>query len=461
MLLAMLTKKTMRSYIKIISFIALSLMNQIIWAQSDSIIDKIVAIVGEEVVLLSDIEKQYMELINQNPNAGTNMKCDIFNGILQQKLLLHKAIVDSVVISDDEVESELERRFRHYIQMLGSRENFEKFYKKSIVELKDEFRIAIKEQLLSNKVRTNISQDINVSPSEVKAFFNAVPEDSIPFFNAQAQMSQIVLYPKTSPFIEQYTLDKIKTLKERIINGENFETLAISYSEDPGSARNGGILDFMHRNELVPEFAEAAFKLKKDSVSDIVKTSFGYHIIQGIERRGEKVKVRHILIRPQPSSMDERKAQLKLDSIRELILVDKLSFENAVKRFSEDEASKNSAGILYNNQTGNSMFDLDQISPELYFIIEKMTPGEISHSTHFADNENKRAYRIVRLNKEVHAHKASLEEDYEKIKSTALLEKKEKHMNIWIEDKIKNTYLSLDQNYNSCKILNTWYNNQK
>jgi peptidyl-prolyl cis-trans isomerase SurA len=436
-------------------------MNQGIWAQNDSIIDKIVAIVGEEVVLLSDIEKQYLELVNQNANTDIGIKCNIFNGILQQKLLLHKAIVDSVVISDDEVEAELERRFRHYIQMLGSRENFEKFYKKSIVELKDEFRIAIKEQLLSNKVRTNISQDINVSPSEVKAFFNAIPKDSIPFFNAQAQISQIVLYPKTSPVIEQYTLNKIKQLKERVINGESFETLAISYSEDPGSAMNGGILDFMHRNELVPEFAEAAFKLKKDSVSDIVKTSFGYHIIQGIERRGEKVKVRHILIRPQVSSMDERKAQLKLDSIRELILIDKLSFEDAVKRFSEDETSKSSAGVIYNNQTGNSMFDLDQISPELYFIIEKMSPGEVSRSTHFTDNQNKRAYRIVRLNKEVHAHKASLEEDYEKIKSTALLEKKEKHMNIWIQDKIKHTYISLDQQYISCKVLSTWYNNQK
>ena len=454
-------KMIMRFYIKVISFIAISLTCQVLSAQNDSIIDKIIAVVGEEVVLLSDVEKQYLELLNQDPNTTANMKCVILDGILEQKLLLHKAIVDSVTVSDDEVEGELERRFRHYIQMLGSRENFEKFYKKSIVELKDEFRIAIKEQLLSNKVRSTISQDINVSPSEVRSFFNDIPKDSIPFFNAQVQVSQIIIYPKTSPVIEKYTIDKIKTLKERLVSGESFETLAISYSEDPGSAMNGGVLDFMHRSELVPEFAEAAFKLKKDSISDIVKTSFGYHIIQGIERRGEKVKVRHILIRPQVSSMDERKAQLKLDSVRSLILTDKISFEQAVKRFSEDEATKNSAGLLYNNQTGNSMFDLDQISPDLYFIIEKMTPGEISRSGHFSDVQNKRAYRIIRLNKEIDAHKASLDKDYEKIKSTALLQKKGDHMNNWIKDKIKNTYISLDPSYIGCKELNIWYSNQK
>ena len=420
-------------------------------------IDNVIAIVGEEFVLRSDVEKQFIELKNQSQqDISPSVKCDVLNGILQQKLLVYQAKVDSVEITEDEVENELDRRFRHYIQMLGSQENFERFYNKSIVELKDEFRIAIKEQLLANKVRSTITQDIKVSPSEVKAYFEAIPKDSIPFFNTQVEIAQIVIFPKVNPVIEAYTLEKAKAIKQRIKNGEDFSFLASAYSEDPGSAMRGGELDFMHRTELVPEFAEVAFKLKKDSISDIVESSFGYHIIQGIERRGEKVKVRHILFRPALSSSDELIARNKLDSIRTLILNEETTFTQAVERFSEDDNSKSSGGLLFNNQNGSPLFETGALSPELYFSVEKLNVGEMSRPVAYTTPDNKKAFRIIKLNKEINAHKASLDTDYEEIKNTALGEKKEARFKEWLEKKIKKSYINLNSNYMHCKTLELW-----
>lgn len=430
-------------------------------AQDNPYIDNIIAIVGEEVVLKSDVEKQFIELKNQSQNKfEENMKCLVLRGILQQKLLLNQAKIDSVEITEDEVEGELERRFRHYVQMLGSQENFEKYYNKSIVELKDEFRIAIKEQLLSNKVRSSITQEINVSPSEVKVFFGSIPSDSIPYFNTKVEVCQIVIHPKTSPLIEAYTLEKAQKLKERILNGEDFASLAGAYSEDPGSAMKGGELDFMHRTELVPEFAEAAFKLKKDSVSDIIKTSFGYHIIQGIERRGEKIKVRHILLRTPLSSRDELLAQNKLDSIRSLILTEKLSFEKAVEKFSEDENTNGSGGLIYNNQSGSTLFETSDLSPELYFTVEKMQLGDISSPVAYNTLDNKKAFRIIKLKKEINAHRASLDTDYEEIKNTALATKKEEKVQDWVKQKLKQSYIYIDNTFSDCEEVDVWYQNK-
>jgi peptidyl-prolyl cis-trans isomerase SurA len=426
-------------------------------ASDTLLVDKVLAIVGDNIVLLSDIELQYAQLSAERLDMPVEFKCEILEQMLTQKLFLQQAKVDSVVVSDDEINNELDRRIRYFIGMIGSVEKLEAYYEKSIVEIKDEFRKDIAEQMLAQKMQTQIFGTIKVTPSEVKSFFNDIPEDSLPYYNAEVEVMQIVKIPEVSPEQKQLAIEKIEGIFERAMKGEDFAKLAIIYSEDPGSAAKGGDLGFVGRGELVTEFEGAAFRLQPGEISPVVKTKYGYHIIKMIEQKAERIRISHILIKPKITSFDLQNSLTLLDSVRTLIIENKMTFEKAVDKFSDDEDSKNQGGLVMNPQTGSSAFETAQLDKSIYFAIEKMKPGEISLPSLYTAPDGEQATRIIMLRSETKPHVANLKDDYSKIKAAALQKKQQKEMVKWTTLKIQHTYVKLSDDYRDCPNLKHWY----
>lgn len=427
--------------------------------ENGKVLDQVIAVVGGHIILESEIEAQYMQYRMQEGISGSSstVKCSMLEMMLFQKLLLNQAEIDSVVISDDQVEAEMDRRLRHYISLLGSPEKFEEFYQKSVLEFKDELRDQVRELLLADEEQKKIVGELNVTPTEVKNFLKKIPEDSIPFINSEVEIAQIVKLPPVNKEEVERVKNKLQELRYRVLNGENFATLAILYSEDPGSAKNGGELGMFGRGEMYPAFEAVAFGLEKGSVSEIVETQSGYHILQMIERRGEYVNVRHILLRPKVSPIDLARAKVALDSITTLIENKEYTFEAAVVKFSDDP-SKNNGGLLINPLNGNTLFEADQLDPKVFFVIDKLEPGEISVPVQFQTDDSRDAYRILYLKKRTEPHKANLRQDYDRLKEFAMEEKKQEVIGKWIKDKASQTYVKISGGYNDCEFVNSWGN---
>lgn len=433
------------------------------FSQPPVIADKIVGIVDDKIVLYSDIENQIQQYEQQyKQQVPDAFRCQLLDQILTQKLMLTQALLDSVEISDDEVNAELDKKIRYYSNLLGGQDELEKYYGKSIIELKDQFIPQIREQLLAQREQQGILTDIKVSPTEVKNYFASIPADSLPYYNSEVQLGEIIIYPKVNPEIKQYAFDQITELRNRVvIKGENFSNLAKASSQDPGSADDGGELGFRSRGELDPVFEAAAFALKNPGdVSDVIESSFGYHIIQLIERRGERVNVRHILIIPAITSADLVKASKLADSVRNEIFSGKLSFANAVNKFSMDDDSKNNGGIIMNPQTSTPYFEtsaLGDYDKTIVQLIADLKPGEISQPKVFTNVTNgKKGYRIIWLKTESAPHKANLKDDYDKIQAMALQHKQQEALTEWIIEKISKTYIMVDADYFNCNDLKKW-----
>ena len=434
----------------LISFILFSIQS---FAQKE--IDGVMAIIGNEIILTSDIETQYQQYLAQGYTNRGEIKCRIIEDLLYQSLLLNQAKIDSLEISEQEIDSELEKRIRYFIRQVGSKEKLEEFYGKSIIEIKSEFRDLINDQLLSQRMQGSITTEVKVTPSEVKSYFNRLPKDSLPMIEAEVEISQIVIKPEISNQEKDRIKNKLLSFKERITNGEDFKVLATLYSDDPGSAKSGGELGFVGRGDLVPAFEAAAYKLKGNEISKIIKSEFGYHIIQLIERRGEQINVRHILLKPKVSSTQLMETKEQIEKVAKQISDKEITFEKAVLDFSNDE-SKNNEGLLINPNSGSSMFIMKDLDPTLYFVIEKIIQGEISAPIIMELEDGQKAYRIVKLRKKTIAHTANLIEDYDKIRNVALEEKKQQTINKWLEEKIAKTYIKLEAELQDCTFNNKW-----
>ena len=424
----------------------------------EEIVDEISAIVGNNIILKSEIEAQYFQYRMQEGIKGseTTVKCSMMEDFLYQKLLLNQAEVDSIEVSDSEVELSMDQRLRYFISQFGSEEKLEEFYDKSILEIKEEMRELVREQMMVEEVQRNITTDVSITPSEVRSFYRKLPEDSIPYINAQVEVAQIVKYPPVS--IEQKLLikEKLKNIRERIISGESFKALAILYSEDPGSAKKGGELGFHGRGELYPEFEAVAFKLKKGEVSEILETKAGFHIIELLERRGDYVNVRHILLRVKPTPQDLVDAKNYLDSIADLIEKDSITFVSAVQKYSDDP-NKNNAGMIINPATGATKWDAEELDPQMFFVIDKLEVGEISKPVLYENEEGKQAYRILRLETRTKPHRANMREDYNALQEWALNRKKQNEIDRWIKEKIYDAYIRIDEEFWDCKFTYDWF----
>jgi len=451
--------KVLRNILILIAVFVLFAVTLNARAQRDSIIDGIVGIVGGNVILISDIENQYMQIRSQGIIQGTapKMKCQIFENMLFQKLLLHQAQVDSLSVTDTQVELEMDRRMRYFISQAGTPERLEEHFGKSLLEIKNELRDVIKESMLTEQEQQKITKDVTITPAEVKTFFRKLPKDSIPLINSELEIGFIMKQPLIGDAEKQAAKDKLKGFKERFTKGDDFSTLAVLYSEDPGSSKQGGELGMFKRGEMRPEFEAAAFKLKPGEVSDIVETEDGFHLIQMIERRGEYINVRHILLQPKVSPVNLNKAKVTLDSISSLIQMKKLTFDDAVVRYSDDP-SKNNGGLMINQQTGNSKFESSQVDPKIFFVIDKLKVGEIS-SPVLTTDRGKQDYRIYYLKSRTNPHKANLEEDYARIQLIALESKKMNVIDEWITNKLNTTYVAIMDDFRNCTFQRKWIKN--
>ena len=422
------------------------------------IIDKVVATVGGELILLSEVEEQRALMASQQDQLPPNVRCNIMDQVMSTKLLLNQAKLDSIVVGDEEVEAQLDARIERILGFMNNDvSQFEEYYGQSINEVKTQFREDLKDQLLVERMRNQVLAGVTVTPAEVKDFFRTIPQDSLPFFNSEVEVGEIVHKPTPSDEeLEKtaYFLDSIRTL----ITAEKatFEEMAAKYSED-GSARNGGDLGWAKRGRYVPAFEAAAFKLEKGEISPVTKSEFGYHIIRMEERRGNSIRVSHILLKPDITDDDMERARQYLDSVRQLIVHDSVSFSLAVKRFSnEDVQSYTNDGRMVNSATGNTFFEIGDLDPDVYFTIDTMEVGNTSSPFMFRDPAGEKYFRIVQLQSRTEPHQADLAKDYSKIRQAAIESKKGDYINDWVRNKIEATYIDLDDRFHGCEVLRKW-----
>ena len=426
---------------------------------SSQIIDKVVAVVGDEVILSSDIETQYLQYLSGGNTESPDVRCQIIEDVLYQKLLVHQAKLDSTDVSEDDVNQEVDRRLSYFISELGSKESVEEYFKKSISKLKIELYDVIYNQLLTQRMQSDITSSVSITPEEVKMFFNQLKESAdIPVMPTTIEISQIVKIPEISSDEKSRIRKKLISFRDRIKNGEDFMVLATLYSDDTESAKNGGELGFVGRGELVPEFESASFALKGNQISEVIETQFGYHIIQLIERRGETVNVRHILLKPKVSSASLLEAKTQLKKVEDLIKSGEITFEDAA-RFHSDDVSKNNGGLLINPQSGSSLFTVEELPLNIRYSADRMNEGDVSSVSQFVMDDGKKAYRIIKVTRKLKEHSANLIDDFSLINDAALNAKKQQKISEWVTEKIKITYIRFDYDYNNCDVLKKWKKN--
>lgn len=533
------------------------------------VIDNIIAKVDNYIVLRSDLDKAYLEYVSRGQKGGDDVKCGILQNLIINKLLVAKAEIDSVIVSDNDVKSNLDRRMQIIISQIGSEDALEKYYGKTVDDFKAELFDQIKEQLTAQKMESTITSDINVTPTEVKKFFNNIPRDSLPFLSTEVEVGQIVKIPKAGEGQQEKARQLALSIRSRILNGRNiskdyagwrvkitpdgklsifdssnreykgtwkfdpkllhftislneisfaanafqytwnitrmgqdslrffnsdinnsskfflkkdisfpknttaidnevlsgnwsvvgfygngedFAKLAAEYSDDPGSAKQGGNLGFTSRGMMVPEYEAAAMRLKPGEISQPVETDFGYHIIQLIERRGNEYNTRHILIRPDFSQTDFSNAENFLDSIRILILNDSLPFEKAAREFSDDEETSGNGGFLF-DENGSARVSVEDLDPVVFFTIDTMNVGDISRPMHYRMKDGKEAVRILYYKSKFKPHQANLKDDYQKIQLAALNEKKQRILQQWFDEAKQDVFIQIDDEYKHCRIL--------
>ena len=437
---------------RILIFIFYSLLTISTAAQS---IDNIKAIIGDEIVLMSEIETQYLQYISQGDINSNNLKCDAIEELLLQKLLINQAKIDSIYVSEDEVDSEIEKRMYYFESQLGSIEKVEEYFGKNKINIKKELRKVIKDQFLAQRIQSDIYSDIKVTPAEVREFFNKQRSYDIPKVPTKSEIIQIIIKPKISDKEEEKVREKLNSFRERVYNGEDFKVLATLYSDDLESAKKGGDLGYVNRGELVHEFERAAFKLKEGEISEVVKSEYGFHIIQLIKRRGEQINARHILLRTKVSSSSMFEAKNKIDTIKNKIDDGKISFEDAVSMYSNDENKKN-GGLLLDPNTMTSFLIENDLPSKLKYTVQRLSVNDVSSPVLIDMPDGKQAYCILKLNKRIKEHTANLIDDFSIIKEIALNEKKQDKLLNWIENKIEKTYIQINDEIKNCSFKNKW-----
>lgn len=443
-------------FIPTLLFLALALQTGL---SQKSTIDKVVATVGGELILLSEIEEQKAALEAQQGVLPPEVSCLILDNVMAQKLLVNQAKLDSIVVLDAEVEAQLDLRIEQILAYMNNDyQQFEDYYGQTVNQVKDQFRNELRDQILAERMRGQVLTGITVTPAEVKAFFSRIPADSLPYFNSEVEVSEIVYRPKVNAAERKIAMDKLSELRERIlVKGEDFAALAQKYSDDFASGRIGGDLGWTKRGKFVPEFEAAAYNLEVDEISPIVESEFGFHIIQLLGRRGNSIHTRHILVKPEITEDDLKGAEEKLDSIRQLILSDSLVFSKAVKDFGfKDVQSFNNDGRMINQRTGNNFFEIADLEPDIYFALDTLKVGEISAPFAFRSPSGEMLFRVVQLVSRSNPHRANLREDYSKIQAAAVEEKKNILLNEWVQEKVFSTFISIDPLFGDCPTLDKW-----
>ncbi|MVN76758.1 peptidylprolyl isomerase [Hymenobacter sp. HMF4947] len=423
--------------------------------RGQQLLDGIAVKVDNQIVLRSEIEGivAQEEARAQGKGLPPDLRCKIVQSLVLNKLMLARAEVDSVTVTDARVNSELDRRMNYFVQQVGSEKKLEEMYNKPLRVLKEDLRSQVRDQLVQQEMQDKISGKVTVTPREVKEYFDKVPKDSIPYFSTEVEIGQIVIPAQVNDKAKQAAIAQLNDLRARVLAGESFETLAKQYSQDPGSAVQGGYLGFFKKGELVPEYEAASRKLEPGQMSPVVESQFGFHLIQFIERKGDSYSTRHILLKPATGAADANGAAIKLARIRTQILKDSISFAKAAKDFSTDKASSGNGGLLANRQDGGSRMPLDKLDPAIFFTIDTMKVGHITPPLPYRTDDGKDAMRILYLKSNTPPHQANLLDDYQKISQAALTQKKSRALDEWYEQNRTSVYLEVAPEYAQCKIL--------
>ena len=416
------------------------------------VVDKIIAKVDDYIVLKSELDRAYLDFLSRGELSQGNAKCQILESLVINKMMVAKAEIDSVYVLDAEVENNLDRRMTYFIQQIGSEERLEEIYNKTIDEFKEELFDQIKEQMIVQKMQGTIGEDVEVTPSEVKRFFNKIPADSLPYFSTEVTIGQIVKIPEVNDNRKSEIKKQMNDLKKRIENGEDFGQLAKKYSQDPGSGPQGGELGFFKRGDLAPEYEAAALSMKPGEISKPVESQFGFHLIQLIERRGNTYNSRHILIIPKSTESDVQDAKDFLDSLRLSVINDSVRFEVLAKEHSDDQLTSGNGGF-FSDATGAMRVSVEEIDPTLFFTIDTMAVGNITRPMEFRMADGTDAVRIILYKDKIAPHQANLLQDYQKIRAATVANKRNQIMSKWFKEAQGEVYINIDPEFESCRIL--------
>ncbi len=428
------------------------------WAASaqkyaNGLIDKTVAVIGNEAITVSQIEEQVQMMRAQGMSSDRNMRCELLEQMLESKLFLMQARIDSLTVNMDMVNGELSQRFDQIRTSLGGDEEVEKYFGKPIYKLRQEWMATLQDQSLTQQEQSQVASNIpELTPYDVKQYLDTTAVEDLPMVPIKYQLSQIAIYPDREA-ANMAVREKLLSLRERIINGEKFSTLARIYSEDPGSARKGGELGMASKSIFWPAFSDAAMSLRPGVISQIVETPDGFHIIEILEKKGDMFNARHILLKPQYTDEDRQKAFKTLDSLRTEILSEAVTFSLASRFYSQDPATRTNGGQMADPQSGSSYFEIDQLKPQDYAAIKDLKEGEISEPVESLDNEGRNGntvYKIIRVDKIIPAHTATFENDYTQILAQVRNQKQLEAINAFVDGKIKTTYIVIDPLFAEC-----------
>lgn len=435
----------------------LTAMGYLMTAQNN-IAEEVAWIVGDEAIYKSDIEEQYQQLQYERTPIDGNPYCVIPEQIAIDKLFLHQAKIDTIEVPNSTVQQSVDARINYFIANLGSKEKVEEYFRKPIPKIREQLMNTVRDQYTIQQVQSSLTKNVKATPSDVRKFYNSIPKDSLPLIQKQVEVEIITI----NPIIPQQEIDEVKSrlrdYAQRVNNGESdFSTLALLYSED-GSAMSGGEIGFKSRNDLVPEYANVAFNLNDPKkVSKIVETEFGYHIIQLIEKRGDRINTRHILLKPKVNQKDLDSAVVKLDSLRKDILANKYTFEQAALYVSQDKDSRNNKGLMMNPQTHTTLFEMADLPDEIGKVVDKLQVGEISEPFIAINKSNNRQQvAMVKLVRRIEAHKADLAEDFQVLKDMYENKRKAEIIDEWVKEKQKKTYVHISEGWRNCEFKYNW-----
>jgi len=424
-----------------------------------AVADKIVGVVGDRIILYSDIKNAIADAARQGSQVPPDAECQILEQALVSKLLMLQAQKDSLPVTEEEVEAELDQRIRYFINAYGTQEQLEAIAGKTIYQIKDDARESVRENKLAQAMQRKIVESVRITPTEVQAYFNRIPKDSLPFFETEVEIGQIVVFPKASRDLEKYVIDELNNYKRQVeMRLTTFERLARQYSEEPGAKESGGMLPEISRGEKSwdPAFMAAAFRLKDGEISPVVKSKFGYHIIQMVQRSGDRALVRHIIRIPPVTEAELAEGKAKLDSIRAKLIAGTLDFSTAAGRYSEDEAAKFAGPYITSRTTGSTYLTIDELDKDVVAQLNKLKLGEYSQPVEFTDERGKKGVRILYLKSRTEPHRMNMRDDYNKIATAALEEKKMEVLEKWLTSRISTHYIMVDPTISNCEQLEKW-----
>ncbi len=420
------------------------------------VVDKIIAVVGNKVILKSDIENSIIDMQRQGMDVPPDARCLSLEQALGIKALVLQAEKDSLPVSDEEVDADIDNQIRYFISQYGSKDEVERIAGKTLYQLKEDFRDGFRDRKLATAMRNKIVEGIKITPNEVKAYYESIPRDSLPFYETEVEVGQVVCYPRASRDVEEYCIEQLNEYKRQVESGKReFGALATLYTDDPGSKERGGMYEInRNQKDMDPVWMSKAFTLKEGQVSNPFKTRFGYHIIQLVSRSGDDAVVRHILKIPQITQVEIRSGMAKLDTVRSKLIAGIIDFGTAVSRYSDDESSKFTAGMIQGRD--GSFLTIDQLDKDLVLRLQDLKVGEYSQPVEFQDERGKKGVRLLYLKTRTEPHRENLRDDYNKVAQRALEQKKDRALDNWFQGRIKDYYIMLDEEYRTCAALEKW-----